>query len=131
MKATIDRDDDGAVTTTYNQKTISLAKARARKERPPALKELEEGGSLEKIMAELDGGEDSQGDVKGLGIGGLTGEQSDDAALAGAEKDKGKETPDGASSIAPASTVATAEGSGSADELNEKEREAVALHSVG
>ncbi|KAI6844643.1 hypothetical protein KC340_g2683 [Hortaea werneckii] len=131
MKATIDRDDDGAVTTTYNQKTISLAKARARKERPPALKELEEGGSLEKIMAELDGGEDSQGDVKGLGIGGLTGEQSDDAALAGAEKDKGKETPDGASSIAPASTVATTEGSGSADELNEKEREAVALHSVG
>ncbi|KAI7156649.1 hypothetical protein KC349_g6167 [Hortaea werneckii] len=131
MKATIDRDDDGAVTTTYNQKTISLAKARARKERPPALKELEEGGSLEKIMAELDGGEDSQSDVKGLGIGGLTGEQSDDAALAGAEKDKGKETPDGASSIAPASTVATTEGSGSADELNEKEREAVALHSVG
>ncbi|KAI7367037.1 hypothetical protein KC354_g3730 [Hortaea werneckii] len=131
MKATIDRDDDGAVTTTYNQKTISLAKARARKERPPALKELEEGGSLEKIMAELDGGEDSHGDVKGLGIGGLTGEQSDDAALAGAEKDKGKETPDGASSIAPASTVATTEGSGSADELNEKEREAVALHSVG
>ncbi|RMX88505.1 hypothetical protein D0869_01568 [Hortaea werneckii] len=131
MKATIDRDDDGAVTTTYNQKTISLAKARARKERPPALKELEEGGSLEKIMAELDGGEDSQGDIKGLGIGGLTGEQSDDAALAGAEKDKGKETPDGASSIAPASTVATTEGSGSADELNEKEREAVALHSVG
>ncbi|GAB1738911.1 hypothetical protein NU219Hw_g3688t1 [Hortaea werneckii] len=131
MKATIDRDDDGAVTTTYNQKTISLAKARARKERPPALKELEEGGSLEKIMAELDGGEDSQGDVKGLGIGGLTGEQSDEAALPGAEKDKGKETPDGASSIAPASTVATTEGSGSADELNEKEREAVALHSVG
>ncbi|RMX82338.1 hypothetical protein D0869_06127 [Hortaea werneckii] len=131
MKATIDRDDDGAVTTTYNQKTISLAKARARKERPPALKELEEGGSLEKIMAELDGGEDSHGDVKGLGIGGLTGEQSDDAALAGAEKDKGKETPDGASSIAPASTVATTEGSGSADELNEKEREAVALHSAG
>ncbi|KAI7237258.1 hypothetical protein KC330_g3288 [Hortaea werneckii] len=131
MKATIDRDDEGAVTTTYNQKTISLAKARARKERPPALKELEEGGSLEKIMAELDGGEDSQGDIKGLGIGGLTGEQSDDAALAGAEKDKGKETPDGASSIAPASTVATTEGSGSADELNEKEREAVALHSVG
>ncbi|KAI7223063.1 hypothetical protein KC333_g691 [Hortaea werneckii] len=131
MKATIDRDDDGAVTTTYNQKTISLAKARARKERPPALKELEEGGSLEKIMAELDGGEDSQSDIKGLGIGGLTGEQSDDAALAGAEKDKGKETPDGASSIAPASTVATTEGSGSADELNEKEREAVALHSVG
>ncbi|WPH00631.1 Hypothetical protein R9X50_00346100 [Acrodontium crateriforme] len=39
MKATIDRDEEGVVTTTYNQKTISLAKARARKERPPALRE--------------------------------------------------------------------------------------------
>lgn len=40
MKATIDRDVEGAsVTTTYNQKTISLAKARERKERPPALRE--------------------------------------------------------------------------------------------
>lgn len=44
MKATIDRDDDATVTTTYNQKTISLAKARARNERPPALKDDEAGG---------------------------------------------------------------------------------------
>lgn len=39
MKAVIDRDQDGVVTTTYTQETISLAKARARKERPPALKD--------------------------------------------------------------------------------------------
>ena len=37
MKATIDRDETSPVTSTYNQKTISLAKARARKHRPPAL----------------------------------------------------------------------------------------------
>ena len=39
MKAVIDREADSVVTTTYNQKTISLAKARARKERPPGFKE--------------------------------------------------------------------------------------------
>nr|POF17076.1 protein boi2 [Quercus suber] len=39
MKATIDRNDQDGVTTTYNQKTISLARARERRERPPALKE--------------------------------------------------------------------------------------------
>ena len=37
MKATIDRDETSPVTSTYQQKTISLAKARARKHRPPAL----------------------------------------------------------------------------------------------
>lgn len=37
MKATIDRDDSTRVVTTYNQPTISLAKARAMKHRPPAL----------------------------------------------------------------------------------------------
>lgn len=42
MKATIDRDDTQAVTTTYQQKTISLAKARAMRHRPPALMNLDE-----------------------------------------------------------------------------------------
>lgn len=37
MKATIDRDDTLAITTTYQQKTISLEKARAMRQRPPAL----------------------------------------------------------------------------------------------
>ncbi|KAG9233230.1 polarized growth protein-like protein Boi2 [Amylocarpus encephaloides] len=42
MKATIDRDDSKAITTTYQQKTISLAKARAMRHRPPALMNLDE-----------------------------------------------------------------------------------------
>jgi hypothetical protein len=83
MKATIDRDEDGAVTTTYSQKTISLAKARARRERPPALREDE---NLEDV-AELEGDDEKN---KGLGI-----EGADEKAetIAGAEK----EVPDGSS----------------------------------
>lgn len=37
MKATIDRDETKPVTTTFQQKTISLVKARALRHRPPAL----------------------------------------------------------------------------------------------
>ncbi|KAF1955227.1 hypothetical protein CC80DRAFT_549435 [Byssothecium circinans] len=37
MKATIDRDDALAITTTYQQKTITLEKARQMRQRPPAL----------------------------------------------------------------------------------------------
>lgn len=37
MKATIDRDESKPITTTYQQKTISLAKAKAMRQRPPAL----------------------------------------------------------------------------------------------
>lgn len=44
MKATIDRDESKPITTTYTQKTISLAKARAMKHRPPALMNLDEKG---------------------------------------------------------------------------------------
>ncbi|KAI8310805.1 Protein BOI2 [Colletotrichum sp. SAR11_240] len=40
MKATIDRDDTQAITTTYQQKTISLAKAQQQRHRPPALMNL-------------------------------------------------------------------------------------------
>jgi hypothetical protein len=43
MKATIDRDDTLSITTTYQQKTISLEKARAMRQRPPALMDDEEG----------------------------------------------------------------------------------------
>ncbi len=42
MKATIDRDDTTPITTTYQQKTISLAKARQMRHRPPALMNLDE-----------------------------------------------------------------------------------------
>ena len=78
MKATIDRDEDGMVTTTYNQKTITLAKARARRERPPALREDDT-----EDLAELGG--DDESSSKGLGIGGLS-EKSD--AVPGAEEEK-------------------------------------------
>jgi hypothetical protein len=37
MKATIDRDDSTPTSTTYQQKTISLEKAQAMRQRPPAL----------------------------------------------------------------------------------------------
>lgn len=99
MKATIDRDEDGMVTTTYNQKTISLAKARARRERPPALRE-----SDGEERAELEADDDNSS--RGLGIGGLS---EKEATVAGADKDL-----DG-SSFAP-STAAT-----SSEMLNEKE----------
>lgn len=42
MKATIDRDDSLSITTTYQQKTISLEKARAMRQRPPALMDDED-----------------------------------------------------------------------------------------
>lgn len=42
MKATIDRDETQPITTTYQQKTISLAKARMLRRRPPALMKLDE-----------------------------------------------------------------------------------------
>ncbi|KAK5111191.1 hypothetical protein LTR85_012240 [Meristemomyces frigidus] len=114
MKATIDRDDDGVVTTTYSQKTISLAKARARKERPPALKEEDTEG-----RAELDGGSDT-GSAAGLGIGGLS--EKNDSAVAGAETERygnGLLTGDNTSSIAPSSTVAT--GAEDSEVMDEKE----------
>ncbi|TPX13282.1 uncharacterized protein E0L32_006255 [Thyridium curvatum] len=53
MKATIDRDDSQPITTTYQQKTISLAKARQMRHRPPALMNLDEK------MEDDDGGQDS------------------------------------------------------------------------
>lgn len=84
MKATIDRDDTQAITTTYQQKTISLAKARAMRHRPPALMNLDErsednaegegdggGGTANDKRAATDGGGGGAGgkkDSNGLGI---------------------------------------------------------------
>lgn len=42
MKSTIDRDETNKVVTTYQQKTITLEQARARRELPPFLKGVEE-----------------------------------------------------------------------------------------
>ncbi|RFU75481.1 hypothetical protein TARUN_6777 [Trichoderma arundinaceum] len=42
MKSTIERDDTQPITTTYQQKTISLAKAKQMRHRPPALMNFDE-----------------------------------------------------------------------------------------
>lgn len=60
MKATIDRDDTQPISTTYQQKTISLNKAKQMRHRPPALMNLEE-------MTE-DDQSDIAKPVNGLGI---------------------------------------------------------------
>lgn len=67
MKATIDYDSSGKVTTSYNQPTISLAKARARRERPPALRELVAAAAAPGDEEESQ----SSSPGKGLGIDGL------------------------------------------------------------
>jgi hypothetical protein len=76
MKATIDYDaSNGKVTTSYSQNTISLSKARARNERPPALQDTV---ATPKVVHEM---EDSSRPISsGLGIGGL------DEAQPGAEQ---------------------------------------------
>ncbi|CAM1501044.1 Fc.00g102060.m01.CDS01 [Cosmosporella sp. VM-42] len=61
MKATIDRDDTKPITTTYQQKTISLAKAKQMRHRPPALMNLEEA-------AEDEPQDEGRKDSNGLGI---------------------------------------------------------------
>lgn len=64
MKATIDRDETKPITTTYLQKTISLGKARAMKQRPPALMNL--------LQERTEGVEDeAKGEGAGLNIQGL------------------------------------------------------------
>ena len=63
MKATIDRDETKPITTTYQQKTISLIKARAMRHRPPALMGLDE----KKVGVE----EGPKSDETGLNIQGM------------------------------------------------------------
>lgn len=74
MKATIDRDDTQPIVTSYQQKTISLAKARAMRHRPPALMNLDE---------RIEGGEVEDDGSDGLGISNGHG---DDSAVSGLEK---------------------------------------------
>ena len=74
MKATIDRDETKPITTTYQQKTISLGKARAMKQRPPALMNL-----LQEKAEETVGGAKSEG--RGLNIQGLEDDKDRTASL--------------------------------------------------
>ena len=96
MKATIDYDPSGKLVTSYNQKTISLAKARARNERPPALRDaVDQKDNETALPAELDGvpmddSASSGGGNPGLGIGLALAESNDSTeqtALGGAERD--------------------------------------------
>lgn len=67
MKATIDRDESSPLKTTYTQKTISLAKAKAMRQRPPALMGLDE--ELAKNAEEKRN--EAEPDETGLNIQGL------------------------------------------------------------
>ena len=62
MKATIDRDESKPVSTTYNQKTISLSKAIGMKQRPPALMGVDE-------LAEAKGNAEADSNVDGSAKG--------------------------------------------------------------
>ncbi|CAA9966842.1 Polarized growth protein Boi2 [Pyrenophora teres f. maculata] len=75
MKATIDRDEALPFTTTYQQKTISLEKARAMRQRPPNLMDEDDNASAD---AERRSAKESlqestihEEDEKGLAISGL------------------------------------------------------------
>ncbi|KAJ9668416.1 hypothetical protein H2201_001464 [Coniosporium apollinis] len=101
MKATIDRDETKEVITTYQQKTISLAKARAQHQRPPALMETDDEGKK--------GGEKSGG--KGLGLLGM-----DDAKLdpggTGVDGEKKEGSFDASSVALPGSGAGSFDGDG-------------------
>jgi hypothetical protein len=77
MKATIDRDDTKPMTSTYQQKTISLAKARQMRHRPPALMNLDE--KIEGVDTK-----DDNDDEKKNGLGISFGEV--DSAISGLDK---------------------------------------------
>ena len=63
MKATIEREGDGKVTTTYQQKTISLRRAREMRQRPPALRDDDD------MLAGQMGGDGTVGTGGGVGMG--------------------------------------------------------------
>ncbi|KAG0652919.1 boi2 [Hyphodiscus hymeniophilus] len=87
MKATIDRDDSKPITTTYQQKTISLAKARAMRHRPPALMNLDEHVDEEAIKTPAS-------DKAGLNIQGIIFEKEPlegDSGVSGVSKTENSE----------------------------------------
>ncbi|KAJ6789414.1 hypothetical protein PWT90_03644 [Aphanocladium album] len=87
MKATIDRDDTAPITTTYQQKTISLNKAKQMRHRPPALMNLDEMADEEKKAEKANGGGNSLG-IFGETDSGVSGlDKAKANGLAAAEKD--------------------------------------------
>lgn len=151
MKAVIDREQDGVVTTTYNQKTISLAKARARKERPRAFQEDSEAetnavkptDATTTDAVELDAAGDANStngnaNGQGLGIEGLP--LSTVETQLGADRDRdstaGSSKATDVYSTAPSSAAANGTDPGTDHEndntaLSVNEREAVAMSLPG
>lgn len=82
MKATIDRDEGLPFTTTYQQKTITLEKARAMRQRPPNLMDEEDADTASSKRSEL--GKESiqdstiheEDEKQGLAISGLDSAQA-------------------------------------------------------
>ncbi|KAL1645461.1 polar growth protein [Diplodia intermedia] len=102
MKATIDRDESKEVISTYQQKTISLAKAREMQQRPPALMgedEDDESGNPNKI--------DEEDEERGLAISGLEDEKADGDSADDAKR-SGSVGASEAASVAPASVESEA-----------------------
>jgi hypothetical protein len=138
MKAVIDREQDGVVTTTYNQKTISLAKARARKERPLAFQEDSEvetnSVKAPSTAVELDAAGDANNGTngstgQGLGIEGLP---MSSEAQPGADRDRdstaGSSKATDVYSTAPSSAAANGTDNENDVGLSVTEREAVAMN---
>ena len=78
MKATIDRDEMAGLKSTYQQKTISLAKAQQMRHRPPALMNLDEKPSEDEAALKT-----PASDRNGLNITGVV--YDDDEGAKGAE----------------------------------------------
>lgn len=76
MKATIDRDDSTPISSTYQQKTISLEKARRMRHRPPALMNLDEHVDEEALKTPAS-------DKNGLNIHGIIFDKEDPEADSG------------------------------------------------
>ncbi|KAK6602778.1 SAM domain-containing protein [Botrytis cinerea] len=86
MKATIDRDDSKPITTTYQQKTISLAKARQMRHRPPALMNLDEKVEEETLKTPAS-------DKHGLNIHGIIFDRDEgDSGVSGVSKRESADT---------------------------------------
>lgn len=81
MKATIDRDDTQPIVTSYQQKTISLTKARQMHHRPPALMVALD----EKMEAAERDRQEANKDTDGGGLG-IYSDSREDSAVAGLEK---------------------------------------------
>ena len=78
MKATIDRDETEPIISTYQQKTISLSKAKALRHRPPALMGLDDKIGNQNQM--------TQGEEAGLNIQGISLKMAADGAEPGKEE---------------------------------------------